>query len=184
MGRNCTVCASGPDVRHEVDRLIVEGQSFRAIERRFENLAGLSRDSIRRHFLHHASADVLAALQESGQVDGPGLVLRLLEVADDAQRIRRQLVERGQTMAALKAGDHEARVLGIVTQRIGITDETLAANVQQADDLIRSLVHVMREHPDLALGELLLAELRDRGSTQMADALASLNDRISKKELK
>ena len=180
-GRQCRVCASGAEVRREVDGMIINGSSFRAIAHRYEfDLgpgAGISRDSVRRHFLSHASTDVRNSLAESAEVSAASLVGQIHDIAEDARDLRVELQAAGKTRESLRAADSELRALTTLVVRLGITDADLIAAVKETEDLAFALVGLVQEHPELVV--LLVEALRDRG----ADALADAYLQVSKKEL-
>lgn len=99
MSRQCKVCSSAS--RRRIDRLLLEGQSFSAIGRRF----GLSDDSVGRHFRVH----VEKALQKHAAADreslqrGARLQEQLQYIADQAAAIFEQAQSAGNLGVALKA---------------------------------------------------------------------------------
>ena len=178
VGRNCSVCSSGADVRRGVDTALMTGQSFRAISQQFD----LSPDSVRRHLLNHVSEDVKAALAESQSVDGTGLVLRIAEIADAAKETRQRLTQAGKDRDALRAGDSELRAVATLVTRLGISDSTLLDALEEADHLVYSVASIMRARPELGFGELLVQEFKERGADDLVAAFGTLISR-NKKEL-
>lgn len=179
VGRSCSICSSGTDVRRGVDSALMTGSSFRVIAQQFE----VSPDAVRRHLLNHVSDDVKSALAESQSIDGTGLVLRISEIADAAKETRQRLTTTGKDRDALRAGDSELRALTTLVMRLGISDSTLLESATQAVELGFSLISLMRTYPELELGALLVEELRDRGSDELADSFATINSRIINKEV-
>src|SRR5215469_15136442 len=66
MARHCKVCVSPS--RRKIDRLLLEGQSFSAIGRRF----GLSDDSIGRHFRMHVEKALQKARGNGARITAEG----------------------------------------------------------------------------------------------------------------
>ena len=99
MSRQCNVCISAS--RRKIDRLLLEGQSFSAIGRRF----GLSDDSLGRHFRAH----VEKALQKHAAVEresirrGARLQEQLEFIARKSEEIFEQAQSAGNLAVALKA---------------------------------------------------------------------------------
>jgi DNA-binding transcriptional ArsR family regulator len=99
MSRQCKACVSPS--RRKIDRLLLEGQSFATIGRRFS----LSDDTVGRHFRTHVEKALQkhAAAERESLQRGARLEEQLRFIAEKAEQIFEQAQGAGNLSVALKA---------------------------------------------------------------------------------
>jgi hypothetical protein len=99
MARQCKVCVSAS--HRKIDRLLLEGQSFAKIGRRF----GVSEDSLRRHFRSHVERALQkhAAAERESLQRGARLQEQLEFISAKAEDILEQAQRAGNLSVALQA---------------------------------------------------------------------------------
>lgn len=174
-GRRCVLCS-------RVDRSAIEFEltsgtsSIRGVAGQY----GLAPESVRRHVRDHLTAAARAALVE---VDGaPALTLasRLLDVADHARDTRAAAEAAGDHKTALHAGQAEARVLAVLAP-LDTLGSDIAEAIEDADDALRLIGTVVREHPEVAAVIVSVLEHRNRGD--WADHIRQMANPASRNEI-
>jgi hypothetical protein len=97
---------------------------------------------------------------------------RLTDIADQAERIRLR-VEDSNPKLAYEAGRAEAAALRDLADRYGITTDSVAAELAEADALAKALVDVLPQYGP-QLPQHLAHAARTRGAESVAVALESL----------
>lgn len=166
VGRPCSVCSHAG--RWEIDAELISGASVTQIARRF----GISTDSAYRHLRSHVAPAARDALLGPGSLPAADLAQRVLDVADAARDLRITAVTSGRRGDALKAMGSELKALGTLSERLGVTDSDVLAELNQLSTLVTALARLMRRSPDV--GAALALELRDDGHLDLALEIESV----------
>ncbi|UQB14587.1 hypothetical protein [Clavibacter nebraskensis] len=129
VGRPCTICASPH--RAAIEGAAIDGERISRIARAFE----VYPDAVRRHLYAHVDLKVKEALRTVEGLSPAVVIMRVQEVANSARDLRDAALDKGNIAAALRAGDAELRALTALAERFGITSDTVARDLQAADDV-------------------------------------------------
>lgn len=94
---------------------------------------------------------------------------RVLDIADDLRTSRRNAQISGRRADAIRAADAELKALTTLSDRLGITDVEILAELDNTSRLITALGSVIRQDP--AVADKLAVELRDAGHESEASEL-------------
>lgn len=157
--------------RARIEAALDAGETYESIR----TWTGLSTSSLSRFAISRKSD--LAKIAD-GEPNVTDVILRAVEIADDARDLRRQTRElKGTPVARARAIKTEADALRIVIDKLGINDTTAEETYEAAQELInavtkhmwsdpdsgRSLLRTMREYPALAqFVEVLERRVRNR----------------------
>lgn len=124
-GPICTVCAH-PD-KVEIDRLIIDGTSNRAIARQFN----LSKDAVRRHKDSDIPKELLKAKDIKEYTTAERLACRLKDESDLVRELRDEARGNGDINTALRAVDRALKCIELCAKVQGlIQDQTINVNTQ------------------------------------------------------
>jgi hypothetical protein len=160
MGRPCRVCTSTD--RFEIEQQITSTTPLRTIATTY----GIARTSLRYHLAHHMNFDetTVAALG----LDAVSVAMRVHAVAERARDAGSDALDRGDTNAAIRAGDAELRALSALTS-LGVKHESMVEHFEAARQILSAAGRVARRD---ALAAALLADEIERGGQRvMADDL-------------
>jgi hypothetical protein len=142
---------------------------MRGIARRHE----LAPDNIRRHVRGHVAESVRTAMIATAGTPALTIAARLFDVADAARDTRLAAEESGDTKLALAAGLAEARTLATIADRMGVTDGDVAASIHDAEDALRIITTVVRDH-GADVTAAVVESLERRNRTEWADRIRQL----------
>ncbi|WP_315636991.1 MULTISPECIES: hypothetical protein [Microbacterium] len=174
-GRRCVLCSHPDRAQIEFD-LTAGTSSIRGVAGQY----GLAPESVRRHVRDHLTAAARAALVG---VDGaPALTLasRLLDVADHARDTRAAAEAAGDHKTALHAGQAEARVLAVLAP-LDTLGSDIAEAIEDAEDALRLIGTVVREHPEVAA--VIVNVLEQKNRSDWADQIRQIANPDSRNEL-
>lgn len=160
-GRPCETCRNSS--RAAIDEALLSGQSISQISRHFT----ISEDSVRRHLRRHLSPAALAAVRITEPVPASTLVERVSEIAGAARAARERLLEAGNVMHSVRAGDAEIRALGFLADRLGIDRDKVAQDAAKGRAIALALVAAVHQAPEL--GELVAQALDAASHSEIAD---------------
>jgi hypothetical protein len=163
VGRPCTVCASPH--RAAIEGAAIDGERISRISRAFE----VYPDSVRRHLYAHVDLKVKEALRTVEGLSPAVVVMRVQEIANSARDLRDAALEKNNIPAALRAGDAELRALVTLADRFGITSDTVARDLQAADDVFNAVGSTAMK--SVEAGELLADALDQLGHKVFAETL-------------
>ena len=123
MPRRCTICTHPQ--REEIDRALVEGESFRNMARRF----GVSLGALHRHRTHIRD-DVQQAIEAKAVRSGRSVLDRIRELNREARSLLEEARSRGRYAAAVQAIGAATRLLELEAKLLGELDERPHVNVQ------------------------------------------------------
>ncbi|AJW78481.1 hypothetical protein DZF92_00700 [Clavibacter michiganensis subsp. insidiosus] len=103
------------------------------------------------------------------------VIMRVQEVANSARDLRDEALEKGNIAAALRAGDAELRALTALAERFGISSDTVARDLQAADDVYRAVGSTAAQSAEA--GQLLADALEQLGHRVFADTLRASTSR-------
>lgn len=121
--RRCTICTHPQ--REEIDRALVEGESFRNMARRF----GVSLGALHRHRTHIRD-DVQQAIEAKAVRSGRSVLDRIRELNREARSLLEEARSRGRYAAAVQAIGAATRLLELEAKLLGELDERPSVNVQ------------------------------------------------------
>src|SRR5690606_12934318 len=124
------------------------------------------------HIRAHLAPELREQLRGSQALDVPDLLARVAAVADDARDARTKALDAGNAAIALKAGDSELRALGVLTERLGVDELDVLAQLRDAEMLARAVGSLTRTHPDAV--QALAVALERGGAAEMAGALTAV----------
>lgn len=162
-GRPCSVCRHAG--RDQIEIGLLAGESVSLLSHRF----GVSTDSIYRHTRAHLAPAARTALDGPGAMPPSVIASRVLEIADDLRTSRRNAQNSGRRADAIRAADAELKALTTLSDRLGVTDVEILAELDNTSRLITALGTVIRRDP--AIADVLAAELRDAGHHSEASEL-------------
>lgn len=162
--RNARCSACRHPQRELIDAALLSNRSLREAARQF----GLSKDALHRH-TEHIDDDTRAEVRTSSGVDVLDVAGRVRDLANDARATRIALQGRGEYRAALRASEVELRVLGDLSDRLGIDDLAMLDQIDQMQTAMQALGHAIAYQPEIAAR--IVARLRDHHKTEMADYL-------------
>ncbi len=123
MPRKCTICTHPR--REEIDRGLVEGESFRSIAERF----GVSLGALHRH-REHVQDDVQQAIEAKAVRSGRSVLDRIRELNREARSLLEEARSKGRYAAAVQAIGAATRLLELEAKLLGELDERPSVNVQ------------------------------------------------------
>lgn len=123
MPRRCTICTHPR--REEIDRALVEGESFRNIAERF----GVSLGALHRH-REHVQDDVQQAIEAKAVRSGRSVLDRIRELNREARSLLEEARSKGRYAAAVQAIGAATRLLELEAKLLGELDERPHVNVQ------------------------------------------------------
>lgn len=123
MPRRCTICTHPR--REEIDRALVEGESFRNIAERF----GVSLGALHRH-REHVQDDVQQAIEAKAVRSGRSVLDRIRELNREARSLLEEARSKGRYAAAVQAIGAATRLLELEAKLLGELDERPSVNVQ------------------------------------------------------
>lgn len=123
MPRRCTICTHPR--REEIDRALVEGESFRNIAERF----GVSLGALHRH-REHVQDDVQQAIEAKAVRSGRSVLDRIRELNREARSLLEEARSKGRYAAAVQAIGAATRLLELEAKLLGKLDERPSVNVQ------------------------------------------------------
>ncbi|MCJ1687867.1 hypothetical protein [Rathayibacter sp. VKM Ac-2927] len=135
MPRACTICTS--DRRNDAERAYFEGRSIRGVAADL----GFSGSSAARHFTNHVrdSFSALSAIESAATVANFAGHVRSL-IADAAQ-VRERAAVAGDDALRLRAIKTEADLIAVLSDRLGIQDESAEDDLANADALRRAVAY-------------------------------------------
>jgi hypothetical protein len=165
VGRRCTVCALPPDARLSVETALAQGEAYRVISR--ASGGRVEPDALRRHVVAgHLPPQLQDAAEATHGLDSTTLAYRIHEIAQRARETALEAQRTGHHSAVIRAGDAEARALGILVG-LGVRHE---GEVQDADafkQTARAVVRAARHNRTVA--EVVAAELDALDRPAIAD---------------
>jgi len=174
-GRPCKTCSS--QMRAEIESLLVAGVSVSVVSRRFS----LSPAGVYRHLSAHLSPVLRAVLRGTEGVSTGTLLQRIADVADSARQARISALENGATTTALRAGDAEIRAITVLSERFDLSDVDVIDQILEGELLARAVGNIARNNPTIA--HSMIAELRASGADTLADALYTISQNSTNKEV-
>lgn len=117
MGRQCTVCAHN-DIE-EINRLLLCGDSYRAIARQF----GLSKDALARHKESHMPELLLKSQDVKETLQADNLLDQIVYYESEARRFKGLAESQGDLELALKAVDRALKCLDLFAKARGIIND-------------------------------------------------------------
>ncbi|MBF0627846.1 MAG: hypothetical protein HQL91_06460 [Magnetococcales bacterium] len=158
MARPCSVCTH--KARNAIDKGLVAGEPFRALERQF----GVSRDALRRHKGEHIPA-VIAQAQKAVEVArGDSLLEHLETLRKDANTIKKKAEEAKSYGAAIMAIRESVRILELMAKLQGELQEGHTVNVLVTPEWVslrQTILETLDPFPEAK--QLLLKELTHAG---------------------
>lgn len=144
-----------------IDADLLAGRSLREVARRY----GISKDIAHRHEAH-IDPEQRAEIRTAASFDVLDVAGRIRDLANDARATRIALQGAGQHRAALRASEVELRVLGDLSDRLGIDDIAVVDRMREAEAVAYALLTSLRLHPEIA--PEIAADLRRRGHGAIA----------------
>ncbi|MBF0154393.1 MAG: hypothetical protein HQL64_11695 [Magnetococcales bacterium] len=123
MARPCSVCTH--KARNAIDKGLVAGEPFRALERQF----GVSRDALRRHKADHIPAVVAQAQQAAVVAQGDTLLDQLGQLQESARRLGEKAEKEKKFGVALMAVRELVRIVELMAKLKGELQEGRTVNV-------------------------------------------------------
>ncbi|WP_243092849.1 hypothetical protein [Thermus hydrothermalis] len=120
--RRCTICTHPQ--REEIDRALVEGESFRNIAERF----GVSLGALHRH-REHVQDDVQRAVEAKAVQVGVSVLDRIRELNREARALLDEARSKGRYAAAVQAIGAATRLLELEAKLLGELDERPSVQV-------------------------------------------------------
>lgn len=164
-GRRCTVCALAPEARLSVETALAHGEAYRVISR--ASGGRVEPDALRRHVVGgHLPPQLQDAAEATHGLDSTTLAYRIHEIAQRARETALAAQRSGHHSAVIRAGDAEARALGILAS-MGVRHE---GDVQDADAFkatAHAVLRAARQSPSVA--EAVAAELDALDRPAIAD---------------
>lgn len=165
-GRPCTVCSLPAEVRLSVETALAHGEPFRVISRGSGGL--VEPDALRRHITSgHLPPELQDSAEATHGLDTTTLVHRVYEIAQRARETALEARASGHHSAVIRAGDAEARALGILAG-LGVRRE---ADIEDADVFKQTARAVLRASRSPAVAEAVAAELDALDRPALADDL-------------
>jgi hypothetical protein len=145
--------------------LLVQGVSYRSLERRFAD-EGISDSSFARHHRHHLTPQMAEALAAEERDRGAGLVRELLDLTETTRQILNECQERGDvpgSLAAIRRLERQleihGRLIGELRPRDGATVKVaVGINVESVEPEVPPVVRDANRFVEL------LQELADAGA--------------------
>jgi hypothetical protein len=128
--------------REAIEKALAEGVAGAQISR----LYGVSESAISRHRI--SRLDVLKAMSEDDTPDAVEVMVRLLEVADDARSTRRLTALSGTPVTRARAQNAELVALEKLADRLGLDDLTMVYVAMTAKALVAALRELADKHPE------------------------------------
>lgn len=164
-GRRCSVCSLPSDARLSVETALARGEAYRVISRASGGL--VEPDALRRHVVAgHLPPQLQDAAEATHGLDSTTLAYRIHEIAQRARETALEAQRSGHHSAVIRAGDAEARALGILAG-MGVRHE---GDVQDADAFkatAHAVLRAARRSP--AVAEAVAAELDALDRPAIAD---------------
>ncbi len=164
-GRRCTVCVLPAASRLGIETALAQGEAYRVISRASRGL--VEPDALRRHVVAgHLPPKLQHAAEATHGLDSTTLAYRIHEIAQRARETALEAQRSGHHSAVIRAGDAEARALGILAS-MGVRHE---GNVQDADAFkatAHAVLRAARHSPEVA--EAVAAELDALDRPAIAD---------------
>lgn len=144
----------------------------KTIERRVENeplttvahSVGVHPSSLRRHMLNHAARPQLVRdVRLDENRSALDLVDNLVEMYDDANRIRIESMTKGEFTVSLRASTTARQIATQLFNEVGVTAATHGRFVAESQALIGAVQRLIRQHPLVArsLSEHADGDLRE-----------------------
>ncbi|GAB3291946.1 hypothetical protein [Pseudoclavibacter terrae] len=167
MAMQCKVCTSS--LQGRIDAALLAGETVASVQRAHPSFTD---SAIRRHYRNHVQATIISKVANLPGLDTADLVLRLVQLANDAMGVRNQAVAQRNGSATLRAANAELGILRELIQTLGIDDTDVHVYMQEAQALAGAAGAVAQEHPEF--GALLIAELRET-SPELASGFEALS---------
>jgi hypothetical protein len=118
--------------------------------------------------------DALAQIADLDAPDPASVIVRLIELADDARQTRKLSAISGSPVARARAQAAELAALDKVIDRLGIDDVTVVHLAGATSALVRAVQKYLAQHPEDLTD--VLAVLREHEELhELADALKAQN---------
>ncbi|MCT2084883.1 hypothetical protein M3D75_02000 [Microbacterium enclense] len=138
--------------RELIENAILSGMQATAIAREY----GVSESAISRHKNLRMTDD--QSVQSVGEGDPTDILRRIVDLADSARRARQIADEAGSPSTKAKAQAVELQILNALATRFGITDLSAVHIAEMGTDVMRAVVRLMAERPEVQAD--LLAHMR------------------------
>lgn len=166
-GRPCSVCALPADARLSVETALAHGEAYRAISRQSGGL--VEHDALRRHVIAgHLPPALQSAAEATHGLDVASLAYRIHEIAQRARETALEAQRSGHHSTVIRAGDAEARALGILAG-MGVRHESTVDEADMLKQTARAVIRAARSRSDVA--EAVAAELDALDRPSLADDL-------------
>lgn len=120
-GRPCTVCVLPAEERTRLELALADGATFLSVSN--STMGRVDRNAVRRHVVHgHLPDSIAEAVERLNSLDLTTLQHRIYEIAQRARETAQEAYSVGHHSTVLRAGDAEAKALGILAQ-LGINHE-------------------------------------------------------------
>lgn len=146
---------------------------IKAMERRVEHepltvvaaSVSVHPSSLRRHMLNHAARpQIVRDVRLDEDRSALDLVDNLIEMYDDANRIRIESMTKGEFAVSLRASNTARTIASQLLTELGVTPATVQMRATEFDALLTATNRVVREHPvfaKLLAAQIDLPEVRD-----------------------
>lgn len=165
VGRRCSVCALPADARLTVETALAHGEPYRAISRESGGL--VEPDALRRHVIAgHLPPELQASAEATHGLDVASLAYRIHEIAQRARETALEARAAGHHSTVIRAGDAEARALGILAG-MGVRHESTVEDADMLKQMARAVIRAARHSS--AVAEAVAAELDALDRPAIAD---------------
>lgn len=154
--------------REQLEAALIDGDNISSIARRF----AVSSDAVYRHTRRHFSAAAREAMTGPAGLAPSDVAARVLAVADAARDLRLTSATSGRRGDAVRSMSVELKALETLSDRFGIENSDVLAEIAQLSTLATSLARLMRRDPTVATA--LASELRDDGHSDLAEEIESV----------
>lgn len=168
MARACGWCSSPR--RAGCEERLLAGESIRLVSASM----GVSESATYRHLRNHMRPGVLVELrQREGTTQPEQIGARLLRILRDVDDIKAHARATSDGRLMLAACNQEREALGVLMNRLGIDDQTVVEDLEEARALIYAVRTCSSSMPGMVLA--LANAVRDQaGGSVLADALVTL----------
>lgn len=154
--------------REAIEKALASGITGAQIARQY----GVSESAISRHRI--SRMDAIAQIADLDMPDPASVVVRLMELADDARQTRKLAALSGTPVTRARAQASELAALDKVINRLGIDDVTVVHLAGATSALVRSVQRYVQRHPE-NLADVLNALAEHEELTDLVDALRAQN---------
>lgn len=164
QGRPCTVCALPARERGELELALADGATFLSVAR--STMGAVDRNAVRRHVVNgHLPERIAESVERLAGLDAASLQQRIYEIAQRARETAQEAYAAGHHSTVLRAGDAEARALGVLAQ-LGVKHEEDVERATAYRSVTRAVLIAARTHPEV--GEAVAAVLDQADQQQHA----------------